>query len=87
MGCCNNMTMAALKKLKEQAKSAILTATDVLAEALRSGEVAADKNTIDKRVGICKSCEYLNGNRCNLCGCYINAKAGLKASTCPKSKW
>ena len=39
------------------------------------------------RLEQCEPCEHRKGNRCNLCGCFINYKAKLKNSECPLGKW
>ena len=39
------------------------------------------------RLEQCSPCEHRKGNRCNLCGCFINYKAKLKNSECPLGKW
>jgi len=40
-----------------------------------------------KRVGICSSCEYLNGGNCGKCGCVIPIKAKWSTEKCPIEKW
>ena len=40
-----------------------------------------------ERLSMCKDCEYYNGSRCKLCGCFMQTKVGLKNSTCPIHKW
>ena len=40
-----------------------------------------------RRLSICESCEHKKGAKCNLCGCFINYKAGLANSECPLGKW
>lgn len=39
------------------------------------------------RLEQCGTCEHKKGNKCNLCGCFINYKAKLKNSECPIGKW
>lgn len=41
----------------------------------------------NKRLEICKTCEYFKNNRCDLCGCYMNLKSKLETSHCPINKW
>jgi hypothetical protein len=49
-----------------------------------------------KRLFICKSCVYLDGKFCDLCGCYVKAKTkvdfeldknDLSIDGCPKKYW
>jgi hypothetical protein len=54
---------------------------------------------IDRRIGICKGCEFFTPNiptlpehqrkqeRCVKCGCYMNFKAKLRSQHCPMGKW
>ena len=40
------------------------------------------------RMRICKSCPYLQTmNRCQLCGCFMNAKTRMENAGCPINKW
>lgn len=54
-----------------------------------------------KRMALCEVCPHLRknipnhedahlkigGNKCNLCGCYMPAKTGIKFAKCPAKKW
>ena len=62
--------------------------------ALSAMEAAQDprptpKTMKDKRLDVCKDCEYFDGRqlRCKACGCYLIAKAAIRGSKCPKGKW
>lgn len=39
------------------------------------------------RLQICQSCEFYIDSRCLHCGCFMDKKTQLDASTCPASKW
>ncbi len=41
----------------------------------------------DRRLAVCKECDYLNEGTCNACGCYVELRAATKAGNCPYSKW
>lgn len=49
--------------------------------------ILASNETIVSRWETCQSCEHLNGNRCNKCGCYMPAKIRLAMLACPIEKW
>lgn len=41
----------------------------------------------ERRLAICKSCDYLNAGTCGACGCYVELRAIAKAGRCPYKKW
>ena len=41
----------------------------------------------EKRLKICKSCDYLNEGTCGACGCYVELRAAAKTGRCPYKKW
>ena len=41
----------------------------------------------ERRLGICKECEYLWEGTCNKCGCYVELRAATKLSDCPYHLW
>ena len=41
----------------------------------------------EKRLEICKSCDYLNEGTCGACGCYVELRAAAKTGRCPYKKW
>jgi hypothetical protein len=55
----------------------------------------APDDIIEKRLSLCKKCEFAIGPKlhpdrkvkCNKCGCLINHKIRLKESFCPINKW
>lgn len=85
MSCCKGKS--AFPSKKKQIVNLVLSVANVLAYALRTGKVSADPNTVEKRVNTCKSCRHLTDNRCSVCGCFINQKAGLKTEKCPLNLW
>ena len=67
-------------------------AVDVAAEldsflAMLKLEDLAGEDLFTKRIAICKDCSYLLGATCNACGCYVEFRANVKHSSCPKKKW
>ena len=71
----------------EQAKNVGLSLFNVLTQAIKTGQVTAPNEEVEKRISICESCEFLKENRCSECGCFIALKAGLQTEKCPKGKW
>lgn len=47
----------------------------------------ADKNLYEKRLAVCKECEFLLAGMCRKCGCYVEIRAALVASGCSAEKW
>lgn len=86
MPCCQGNKGSSSTK-KTQAISLVLSVANVLAHALRTGKILASKELVEKRIEICKNCRHLEENRCNVCGCFINLKAGLRIEKCPLKLW
>lgn len=50
----------------------------------------ADDEIYQKRLLLCKSCDFLISGMCRKCGCYVEIRAALKDKGCPdydKKKW
>jgi hypothetical protein len=45
------------------------------------------KKEYHHRVYICDVCEFNKGNSCEICGCFICAKAAIPTAKCPEGKW
>lgn len=73
--------------LAQQAKNVGLSVFNVMTQAYKTGKVLASEEKVKGRISKCESCEFLNNNRCNQCGCFIALKAGLESESCPKGKW
>jgi hypothetical protein len=56
-------------------------------EMEKSGNVLANKDTIDKRIDICVACAAFSKGNCVICGCYLVAKIHLQQTRCPVNKW
>lgn len=46
-----------------------------------------DNNEYERRLSLCKECDYLNQGTCGACGCYVELRAASKAGRCPHKKW
>ena len=69
-------------------KAAYKTVTDYL-DTL-DDELKADKALCDKRLALCRACDYLIAGMCRQCGCYVEIRAALKDKSCPNfddRKW
>jgi len=40
-----------------------------------------------ERMAICNSCSYKKGNRCGICGCFLQFKTRQSIQNCPVGKW
>ena len=51
--------------------------------------IVAQKNKAKERLDICSKCKDLDKilGRCNLCGCFVSAKARADYESCPSGKW
>lgn len=41
----------------------------------------------EQRLEICKQCDLLVAATCQACGCYVEFRAAVAHSRCPKKKW
>ncbi len=46
-----------------------------------------DETEYERRLLICRSCEFLSEATCLACGCYAEFRAFGRRSRCPKKKW
>ena len=46
-----------------------------------------DEEVLKMRWDLCSSCEFLNNNKCDKCGCFMKVKHKLKIAKCPEGKW
>lgn len=51
--------------------------------------IVAQKDKAKERLDICSKCKDLDKilGRCNLCGCFVSAKARADYESCPSGKW
>ncbi|MFR1660111.1 DUF6171 family protein [Gallintestinimicrobium sp.] len=41
----------------------------------------------EKRLELCKACDYLEAGTCLACGCYVELRAAVKKNRCPYRHW
>lgn len=85
MSCCGSSSKPT--SFSQKVAEAVLTVANVVAAAARTGKITVDRETVEKRLGICKNCPHLYGSRCQVCGCVLAVKAGLNGASCPIGKW
>ena len=50
-------------------------------------EIKADDGVYEKRLAVCKGCNYLNEGMCGACGCFVELRAVIAKNVCPYQKW
>lgn len=53
---------------------------------LSKKEKASDK-LFQERLGICRTCEYLQEYTCQACGCFVEVRAAVNKQKCPYKRW
>lgn len=59
------------------------------AKAIFKGDSRVAKEEIQKRMDICKQCEFFEPifGRCKKCGCFLKVKTMFRTQACPIGKW
>jgi hypothetical protein len=52
-----------------------------------AGLPRASAEDTERRLAICRTCDFLVQGRCGKCGCPVAAKAAWAEQTCPAEKW
>jgi len=57
--------------------------------AIAAGQSGVTDDEILDRMETCRNCEMYDDqqNRCNACGCFLNAKALFRSAECDLGKW
>lgn len=50
-------------------------------------EDQVNEKQYEKRLSVCKECDFLNQGTCGACGCYVELRAASKVGRCPHKKW
>ena len=50
-------------------------------------DVKTAQQVYEKRLGVCKACDYLEAGTCLACGCYVELRAAVKKNRCPYRHW
>lgn len=72
--------------LREMDQNAYMESLYSYIARLESG-IRADETIYEKRLSVCKSCNYLNEGLCGACGCFVELRAVIAQNVCPYQKW
>jgi len=52
-------------------------------------DLKVEEAEYERRLNLCRGCEYLRNGMCGKCGCFVELRALLKKKCCPdvKKKW
>lgn len=68
---------------RQDVSQSVKAAVDKIPDSQKTGEME-----YEKRLEICRECEFLTEGTCLKCGCYVELRAARKDSRCPyKTKW
>ena len=70
----------------DHSKQAELEKIKKYREAIKQTDRVKDTE-YEARLAICRICEKLIAGTCGACGCYVELRAAVKMSHCPKKKW
>lgn len=76
-----------MPSVAEMGKNLLNTAANVVKGVAAGESLSVTDEQANKRLEICKSCEYYVGERCTQCGCYMSVKTHIRAANCPVGKW
>lgn len=80
----------ACKSCREKQKAAY-NILNAVADVATGNAEYVDSMTLNQRVSICLNCPGNHFNQrfqaCNICKCFVRAKASFKESECPKKFW
>ena len=71
----------------EQIKNLSNLAKEVVTDFANGEEVLVSEDEQNRRMEICNNCDYYFGERCKVCGCFMQTKTKFTASQCPAMKW
>lgn len=85
---CND-EQAPLPSTIDMMKSVLTAGKDIIAGKLNGEDVLVNEETKENRLSICHACEFfiMKTNRCNQCGCFMEAKSMFNKVSCPIGKW
>lgn len=55
-------------------------------DAIKQADRVTDEE-YECRLDICRECERLLAGTCGACGCYVELRAAVRMSHCPKKRW
>jgi hypothetical protein len=85
------LTVISRDKADKPQLPGVITLAANLAAAVASHVVDGVAKVLDpdleSRLQVCSLCEQRRDDRCSVCGCFINVKAGWRTSECPLGRW
>lgn len=54
---------------------------------MMDAEGKAAEPEYQRRLSVCRECEYLSKGTCNACGCYVELRAAARKGRCPYKRW
>ena len=72
--------------LQEYDEAAYISKLKRVILMMKASERASDEET-NRRLLLCKQCDYLEKGTCLACGCYVELRAAMRHGRCPYSKW
>lgn len=55
-------------------------------DAIKQADCVTEEE-YEYRLSVCRECEKLLAGTCGACGCYVELRAAVRMSHCPKKKW
>jgi recombinational DNA repair protein RecR len=80
---------ASYPSLPDQGKNLAKFAFEVVKNAMQSDALFVSDEIKQKRLAICRTCEYYDESqvRCKHCGCFLEHKTKFALDSCPVDKW
>lgn len=50
-------------------------------------DIKAGEELYEKRLSVCKNCDFLLEGMCRSCGCYVELRAAVIKNVCPRKNW
>ena len=69
------------------AGNALSAAARIAGAAITGQRVVAPADVRNSRLAECRSCPRYDRGRCQVCGCFVAAKARFATEQCPLGKW
>lgn len=64
-----------------------LNLTKAVKDFVADGCQTVDAATYKARLDVCNKCDYRDGKRCTVCGCFVDIKAKMSSQHCPEGLW
>ncbi len=50
-------------------------------------DVKVKQEIYEKRLAVCRECDFLADGTCRACGCFVELRAAVRKNSCPYNKW